>query len=199
MVFQPELLYSANTTFSIQSLISLLTFLVASIFILPISIPHTLPHSLCLHVSLCFTAPHPHPTPYFLSILSSLSLLGWYRRNWSLSGVKHRDSLEVQTELLLPRWGSAKIPVLLECSRDEKHTNLNTQTLKIQGHGMGSVGNMVRINCKNSRINPPTMTFPPPPPIREQKTLPCLKVPFRLTKNYKAVIQWESQTCPSQV
>lgn len=131
-------------------------------FFLPISIPHTLPHSLCLHVSLCFTAPHPHPTPHFLSILSSLSLLGWYRRNWSLSGVKHRDSLEVQTELLLPRWGSAKIPVLLECSRDEKHTNLNTQTLKIQGHGMGSVGNMVRINCKNSRINPPTMTFPPP-------------------------------------
>lgn len=162
MVFQPELLYSANTTLSIQSLISLLTFLVASIFFFQfpsLILFLTLYVYMYLFVSL---PPHPHPTPHFLSILSSLSLLGWYRRNWSLSGVKHRDSLEVQTELLLPRWGSAKIPVLLECSRDEKHTNLNTQTLKIQGHGMGSVGNMVRINCKNSRINPPTMTFFPP-------------------------------------
>lgn len=171
MVFQPELLIFY---FVFSKLLQHLAFNLWfhhwlfwwQVFFFPISIPHTLPHSLCLHVSLFVSLP---PTPHFLSILSSLSLLGRYRRNWSLSGVKHRDSLEVQTWLLLPRWGSAKIPVLLECSRDKKHINLNTQTLKIQGHGMGRVGNMVRINCKNSRINPQTMPSPLPPTLGSKK------------------------------
>lgn len=81
--------------------------------------------------------------------------------------MKHRDSLEVQTELLLTHWEKTKIPVLWKAVQTTKKINKSpTETLK-SGHGMDIVRNLGlvethRINSENSkRIKPQTMLFFP--------------------------------------